>query len=36
VIGFALCIIGAYHKPHPHDIKFAVVGPAAQTGAGAL
>ena len=31
VIGFATCIIGAYHKPHPHHIKVAVVGPAAQT-----
>jgi hypothetical protein len=30
-IGFALCIIGTYHRPHPHDIKLAVVGPAAQT-----
>ena len=28
---FALCIIGTYHKPHPNDIKVAVVGPAAQT-----
>ena len=31
VIGFAACIIGAYHKPHPNDIKVGVVGPAAQT-----
>jgi hypothetical protein len=31
VIGFAVCIIGVYHKPHPHHIKLAVVGPAAQT-----
>jgi hypothetical protein len=31
VILFALCIIGAYHKPHPNDIKLAVVGPPAQT-----
>jgi hypothetical protein len=31
VIGFATCIIGTYHKPHPNHIKFAVVGPAAQT-----
>jgi hypothetical protein len=31
VIGFAVCIIGVYHKPHPHDIKVGVVGPAAQT-----
>ena len=30
-IGFALCIIGVYHKPHPHNIKVAVVGPPAQT-----
>ena len=28
---FALCIIGTYHKPHPHNIKVGVVGPAAQT-----
>jgi hypothetical protein len=28
---FALCIIGVYHKPHPHGIKVAVVGPPAQT-----
>ena len=28
---FALCIIGTYHKPHPHDIKVGIVGPAAQT-----
>ena len=28
---FALCIIGVYHKPHPKDIKVAVVGPPAQT-----
>ena len=28
---FALCIIGVYHKPHPRDIKVAVVGPPAQT-----
>jgi hypothetical protein len=31
VIGFATCIIGAYHTPHPHNIKVAVVGPVAQT-----
>jgi hypothetical protein len=31
VIGFALCVIGTYHKPHPHNIKVAVVGPPAQT-----
>lgn len=30
-IGFAACIIGAYHKPHPSSIKLAVVGPAAET-----
>ena len=28
---FALCIIGTYHKPHPHGIEMGVVGPAAQT-----
>jgi hypothetical protein len=28
---FALCIIGAYHEPHPNHIKIGVVGPAAQT-----
>ena len=28
---FAACIIGAYHKPHPNDIKVGVVGSAAQT-----
>jgi hypothetical protein len=31
VIGFAMCIIGVYHKPHPNDIKLGVVGPPAQT-----
>jgi hypothetical protein len=31
VIGFAACIIGTYHKPHPNHIKVAVVGPPAQT-----
>ena len=31
VIGFSLCIIGAYHAPHPNNIKVAVVGPPAQT-----
>jgi hypothetical protein len=31
VIGFAVCIIGTYHTPHPHGIKIGVVGPAAQT-----
>jgi hypothetical protein len=31
VVGFAICIIGVYHKPHPHDIRLGVVGPAAQT-----
>ena len=30
-IVFAVCIIGAYHKPHPNNIKVGVVGPAAQT-----
>jgi hypothetical protein len=30
-IGFASCIIGTYHQPHPNNIKVAVVGPAAQT-----
>ena len=30
-IMFAACIIGAYHKPHPNDIKVGVVGPATQT-----
>ena len=29
---FATCIIGAYHKPHPNDIKVGVVGPAQATG----
>ena len=32
VIGFAACIIGAYHKPHPNGIKIGVVAPAAQVG----
>jgi len=31
VIGFSACIIGAYHKPHPNNIKFGVVGPSALT-----
>jgi len=31
VVMFALCIIGTYHKPHPHDIAVGVVGPPAQT-----
>jgi hypothetical protein len=31
VVMFALCITGTYHKPHPHGIKVAVVGPAART-----
>src|ERR1700722_13874775 len=31
VVGFALCIIGTYNKPHPNGIKIGVVGPAAQT-----
>ena len=30
---FAACIIGAYHKPHPNNIKVGVVGPASQTAA---
>jgi hypothetical protein len=28
---FSACIIGAYHKPHPNDIKLGVVGPAVRT-----
>jgi hypothetical protein len=28
---FAVCVIGVYHRPHPHDIKLGVVGPPAQT-----
>jgi hypothetical protein len=28
---FAACIIGAYHKPHPNNIKVGVVGPPALT-----
>ena len=31
VIGFAACIIGTYHKPHPNGIKLGVVGPPAVT-----
>jgi hypothetical protein len=31
VAAFAACIIGAYHKPHPNNIKMGVVGPSAQT-----
>jgi hypothetical protein len=31
VVMFAVCIIGTYHKPHPHDISIGVVGPAQQT-----
>jgi len=31
VIGFSACIIGAYHKPDPNNIKFGVVGPSALT-----
>lgn len=31
VILFATCIIGAYHKPHPNNIKIAVVGPPSAT-----
>jgi hypothetical protein len=30
-VGFAACIIGSYHKPHPNDIEVAVVGPPAET-----
>jgi hypothetical protein len=30
-VAFAACIIGSYHRPHPNDIKVAVVGPAART-----
>ncbi len=30
-VGFAACIIGAYHQPHPNDIEVAVVGPPAVT-----
>jgi hypothetical protein len=30
-VGFAACIIGSYHKPHPNDIEFAVVGPPPET-----
>jgi hypothetical protein len=26
-VGFAACIIGTYHKPHPNGIEVAVVGP---------
>jgi hypothetical protein len=29
-VAFAACIIGSYHRPHPNDIRVAVVGPAAQ------
>lgn len=31
VIGFATCIMGAYHKPHPNNIKVGVVGPPSAT-----
>lgn len=31
VIGFAVCIIGTYHRPHPNNIKVGVVGPAVAT-----
>lgn len=31
VIGFSACIMGAYHKPHPNNIKVGVVGPSALT-----
>jgi hypothetical protein len=30
-VGFAACIIGSYHRPHPNDIEFAVVGPPEAT-----
>jgi hypothetical protein len=30
-VGFAACIIGSYHKPHPDGIEFAVVGPPEAT-----
>jgi hypothetical protein len=30
-IGFAACIIGTYHNPHPNNITIGVVGPAART-----
>jgi hypothetical protein len=30
-IAFSACIISSYHKPHPDGIKFAVVGPPAET-----
>jgi hypothetical protein len=30
-MAFAACIIGSYHRPHPHDIKIGVVGPAPLT-----
>jgi hypothetical protein len=30
-IGFSACIIGAYHKPYPNNIKVGVVGPSALT-----
>jgi hypothetical protein len=28
---FSACIMGTYHKPHPHHITIGVVGPAAAT-----
>lgn len=31
VIGFAVCIIGTYHKPHPNNIRVGIVGPAVAT-----
>jgi len=31
VIGFSACIMGAYHNPHPNNIKVGVVGPSALT-----
>ena len=30
-VGFAACIIGSYHNPHPDAIEFAVVGPPEAT-----
>src|ERR1700729_3711732 len=29
-IGFGLCIMGAYHKPHPNGVKLGVVAPDVQ------
>jgi hypothetical protein len=30
-VGFAACIIGSYHKPHPNGIEVGVVGPSEAT-----